>query len=299
MMGNPVGIYIGTQAGLTFEDFIVWAFPVMLVSLAATLALMLFWNRKEIRDFDVRLAERIGRNLSLVPRIKVPYKRSLALLFGTFALIAAHHQIEQFFSLEKNSVLLIAPLICAGVTMIARPARARHYVERDIDWWTLLFFMMLFSVAGSLEHVGLTSRLAQGFSEHCGHSPVLLVPAVMAISALGSAFVDNVVFVAAFSPVIRELSQTMFAMPLWWALLFGACFGGNITMIGSTANIVAIGLLEKQSHPRVRFWQWLKIGSVSALVSGMIAWGLLHALSPAMERYAERQEARSSVGAQR
>lgn len=291
MMGNPVGIYIGTQAGLTFQDFMVWAFPIMLVALAATVAVTLLWHRAELREFNQRLAERMERNLSLAPRLEVPYKRSLILLIGTFALIALHHQIEGLLSLEKNSVLLIAPLICAGITMIARPARARHYVEREIDWWTLLFFMLLFAVAGTLEHVGLTARMARTFTEHYGHDPANLILVIMATTAIGSAFVDNVVFVAAFAPVIRSLSETVFAMPLWWALLFGACFGGNITMIGSTANIVALGLLEKQSHVRIRFWQWLKIGTVSALVACFVAWGMLRILSPAMTRYAARSQA--------
>ncbi|MBP7829698.1 MAG: anion permease [Kiritimatiellae bacterium] len=291
MMGNPVGIYIGTQAGLTFTDFMVWAFPIMLLALAATVVVTLLWYRADLREFDRRLAERMERNLSLAPRLEVPYKRSLALLIGTFTLIALHHQIEHVLKLDKNSVLLIAPLICAGITMIARPARARHYVEREIDWWTLMFFMLLFAVAGTLEHVGLTARMADAFTARFGHEPAGLIPVILATTAVGSAFVDNVVFVAAFSPVIRGLSESMFAMPLWWALLFGACFGGNITMIGSTANIVALGLLEKHSHVRIRFLQWLKVGFVSALVACLVAWGLLRVLSPAMERYAARRAA--------
>ena len=291
MMGNPVGIYIGTQAGLTFQDFMLWAFPIMLLALAATVGLTLFWYRAALRDFDERLAERMSRHLSLAPKVDVPYQRGLILLVATFGIIALHHQVEQWLDLEKNSVLLIAPLICAGVTMIYRQHRARHYVEHEVDWWTLLFFMLLFAVAGTLEHVGLTDRMARGFAARYGREPGLLIPVILLTTALGSAFVDNVVFVAAFSPVIRGLSETMFAMPLWWALLFGACFGGNITMIGSTANIVALGMLEKHSHIHLRFLQWLKVGAASALVAMLVAWGMLRLLSPAMERYAERAHA--------
>ncbi|MGD9781846.1 MAG: SLC13 family permease, partial [Kiritimatiellia bacterium] len=172
-----------------------------------------------------------------------------------------------------------------GITLIFRQERARHFVERVVDWWTLTFFMMLFAVAGTLEHVGLTARMAEVFTARFGHDTAGLIPVVLATTAVGSAFVDNVVFVAAFSPVIRSLSETVFAMPLWWALLFGACFGGNVTMIGSTANIVALGLLERHSHQRIGFWQWFKVGTASALVACLVAWGLLAALSPAMARY--------------
>ena len=97
---------------------------------------------------------------------------------------------------------------------------------------------------------------------------------------------DNVIFVAAFSPVIEQLSLTLKDLPLWWALLFGACFGGNITMIGSTANIVALGMLERKSHIHVSFFQWLKVGFISALLAAAIAWAGIMLCSPLMpDRY--------------
>ncbi len=282
MMGNPVGIYIGTQAGLTFGDFFRWAFPIMLVALASCVAITMFWFRRDLDVFDERLAERMGRQLSLVPKVVVPYKRGLAVLLLTLAFIASHHALEEGLHLDKNSILLVAPLACAGCIMLFKRDRARHYVEHEVDWWTLLFFMLLFAIAGTLEYTGVTEIVAHGFVQLCGDRPAMLVPAIMATTAIGSAFVDNVIFVAAFSPVITELGRDVAAMPLWWALLFGACFGGNITLIGSTANIVALGMLEKQSHTGIGFIQWLKIGALSALAACLIAWGLLVLLAPYM-----------------
>jgi Na+/H+ antiporter NhaD/arsenite permease-like protein len=282
MMGNPVGIYIGTQAGFTFQDFVVWAFPTMLLALAATVSVTLYWYRKDLREFDAALQDRVSRHLSLVSKVEIPYQRGLAVLAFTLALIASHHAMEKWLGLDRNSILLVAPLIAAGVIMVVRRDRARHYVEREVDWWTLLFFMLLFAIAGTLEYTGVTRRAAEGVAGVFGTRPVVLVPAVMAMSAMGSAFVDNVVFVAAASPVIHELGRTTPAMPLWWALLFGACFGGNITLIGSTANIVALGLLEKNAHEHVRFWDWLKIGLLSALVACAIAAAALLLMAPHM-----------------
>jgi len=287
MLGNPVGIFIGTQAGFAFQDFIVWAFPVMLLSLAATAGTTLFWYRRELAEFDRRLKARLDRSLSLAPKVEVPYKRGLVLLAVTILFIASHHFLEVLLRLERNSILLVAPLACAGVVMIFRRERARHYVEREVDWWTLLFFMLLFAIAGTLEHTEVTTFMANVFAHWFGKTPAVLVPLIMAVTAIGSAFVDNVIFVAAFSPVIQELEtklveQSVSGMPLWWALLFGACFGGNITMIGSTANIVALGMLEKHSRAQVRFWQWFKIGLLSAFVACLIAWALIMLLSPFM-----------------
>ncbi len=282
MMGNPVGIYIGTKGGLTFADFMIWSFPIMLLALALTVAVTLFYYRKELAQFDISLKERLARNLSLAPVVDVPYKQGLAVILLTVAMIASHHAIENLLGLGKNSVLLIAPLICSGVLMILRRDRARYYVEREVDWWTLLFFMLLFAIAGTLEHTHVDQVMANSFANVCGESHTVLIPFILWISALGSAFVDNVIFVAAFCPVIEQLSTTVKDLPLWWALLFGACLGGNITMIGSTANIVALGMLEKRSHVHVGFFQWLKVGGLATLVSTSLVWGCLYLLEPLM-----------------
>jgi Na+/H+ antiporter NhaD/arsenite permease-like protein len=282
MMGNPVGIFIGTKAGLTFGDFFTWAFPIMLVALGSCVVVTLIWFRKELTLFDERLRERMDRQLSLVPKVVVPYRRGLAVLLLTLGFIASHHALEEALHLGKNSILLVAPLACSGIIMLFKRDRARYYVEREVDWWTLLFFMLLFAIAGTLEHTEVTQVIADGFVNLCGDKPAILIPSIMITTALGSAFVDNVIFVAAFSPVITALGETMPSMPLWWSLLFGACFGGNITLIGSTANIVALGMLEKQAHTHIGFLQWLKIGALSAFIAMTIAWAMLSVMAPHM-----------------
>jgi Na+/H+ antiporter NhaD/arsenite permease-like protein len=111
----------------------------------------------------------------------------------------------------------------------------------------------------------------------------MLVPLVMSMAALGSAFVDNVIFVSAFIPVVQQLvGETATVHPLWWALLFGACFGGNITMIGSTANIVALGMLEKRYRIRIHFFEWFRVGLAAGLIASVIAWMVLSVTGPLM-----------------
>ena len=272
MMGNPVGIYIGNKGGLTFGDFMMWSFPLMMVSLLLTIGFLLFHYRNDLKQFDIALENRLAQGLSLAPVVNVPYKRGLLLISFTIIAIASHHPLESLFGLAKNSVLLITPLICAGVVMILKPSRARHYIEQEVDWWTLLFFMLLFSVAGTLQFTGVDAVMAHGFASIAGTSLNSLIPFVFTVSAVGSAFVDNVIFVAAFCPVIEQLSFTVHDFPLWWALLFGACFGGNITMIGSTANIVALGMLEKRSNSsHMTFFTWFKVGIMATIISGVLA----------------------------
>lgn len=283
MLGNPVGILIGSRAGLTFEDFMLWAFPVMLASLVATIALLMIWYRKDIRELDNRLKQRRGHALPLGPTVAVPYRRGLLLIVGTIGLVALHHRIELLLGLETNTVLYMAPLVSAGIVMIWRRGRARHYIEHDVEWWTLLFFLMLFGVAGTLQYTQVTNEIALSLKHYLGGKPEMLVPMVMSLAALGSAFVDNVIFVAAFIPVIRELiGEPTTVHPLWWALLFGACFGGNITMIGSTANIVALGMLEKRYRIRINFFEWFRVGLAAGFIASLVAWLVLSVTGPLM-----------------
>ncbi|HPN84619.1 MAG TPA: SLC13 family permease, partial [Victivallales bacterium] len=133
MMGNPVGIFVGTRAGLTFEDFMIWSFPIMLVCLMACIVTTLLYYRKDLDEFDEKLKDRLSRDLGLAPKIDVPYKQGLVVLILTVLFIASHHQLEKLLSLEKNSILLIAPLICSGLIMLFKHDRARYYVEREVD----------------------------------------------------------------------------------------------------------------------------------------------------------------------
>jgi Na+/H+ antiporter NhaD/arsenite permease-like protein len=217
----------------------------------------------------------------LGPLVRIPHRRGLCVLLATVLIIAFHHQIENILGLtgagNTNAFLIITPLIISGLLMVYRPHRARYYVEHEVEWWTLLFFMLLFAVAGGLREQEVTGRLADKLAEFTTGGPRALVPFVLGITLIGSAFVDNIVFVAAFNPVIQSLMEHSYDYSiLWWALLFGACFGGNITVVGSTANIVALGLLEKRGHAHIAFFEWLKIGVVIGILTGVIAWGMLN-----------------------
>jgi len=278
MLGNPVGILIGTKAGFGFADFLIWATPVMLVSLLVAMAVVLIFYKKEIRLLSERLEARRQMQLGLGPLVRVPFRRGLVILITAITFIGLHHRIELALGVAKNTMLIVAPLAIAGVLMIYRHKRARHYIESEVEWWTLLFFMMLFSVAGALENTGVTAGIAERFSRFFGHNVTVLTPLILVMTALGSAFVDNIVFVAAFIPIVKSLGET----PLWWALLFGACFGGNITAIGSTANIVALGMMEKRYRTQGTFAAWLKFGVLIGVVTCGVAWLAILLLTPFM-----------------
>ncbi|MCM8793414.1 MAG: SLC13 family permease [Candidatus Omnitrophica bacterium] len=286
VLGNPIGILIATKSGLTFEDFIFKAFPLMLVSLAVTILIIRFWYHKPLEELDKKIKE-LGANEILVRLISVPPEKILKVALGIFGLtlcfISLHHRLEIILGLAPNTILLLVPLISSGLVMFWRWKKARAYIEKDVEWWTLLFFLMLFAQSGTLKYTGATDVFARRISALVGHNLIFLTGCLLWLSCFGSSILDNVVLVAAFIPVVQGFASLGFSLrPLWWALLFGACYGGNITLVGSTANIVALGLLEKEKEIRIKFLQWLGIGLIVGIVTTALAWYYLAIIYPKM-----------------
>jgi len=276
VLGNPIGILIATKSGLSFEDFITKAFPLMLLCLMTTICIVGIWYRKTLRELDNKIKE-LGANEILIRLISVPLEKQLKICLGIFGMtlffISLHHRLELFWGVEPNTILLVVPLISAGLVMIWKWRRARDYIEKDVEWWTLLFFLLLFAQAGTLKYTGATDVLAKHLVSIAGNSPPVLIGIVLWVSTIGSSILDNVVLVAAFIPVIQSFqSLNLNLQPLWWALLFGGCLGGNITMVGSTANIVALGILEKEKNIHVTFLRWFWIGLIVGLITTAVVW---------------------------
>ena len=274
LLGNPIGILIALRAGLTFEDFLTRALPLSLIVLAATVGILCIWYRDYIRDISSRLAakenaEDLARSASLDSAEKV----NIALFVLMIVLIGLHGRLETFFGITENGLLIMLPVVFAGLVMFYRPAKVRQYVEREVEWSSLLFFMFLFAQAGVIQSSGVAEFLAKRLVEGTGTHPKLVSAVTLFSSGILSGVLDNTVVVASYIPVVKNLHLLHFGLkPLWWCLLFGACFGGNITAIGSTANIVALGLLEKEQGRKINFVEWLKLGLTVGIVSLVISY---------------------------
>jgi Na+/H+ antiporter NhaD/arsenite permease-like protein len=200
-------------------------------------------------------------------------KISLAIFGATLAIIALHHRFELLLHLRSNTILLTMPLLSSGCVMAWKWKKAREYIERRVEWWTLLFFLLLFAQAGTLKYTGATDVFAQKISAFSGKSPFAVTSILLWTSAIGSSILDNVVLVAALIPVVQSFHALGVASQnLWWALLFGGCLGGNITLVGSTANIVALGILEKEKNIKIDFFRWFWVGLVVGLITICIVW---------------------------
>jgi Na+/H+ antiporter NhaD/arsenite permease-like protein len=287
VLGNPIGILLALRAGLSFEDFMRWSFPVSLVGLVCLMVIILVWQRGDLKVLRTKIDAQLESGSAVLDewaevKDRAFFKWGIVLFLGVVISLALHYRLELLLGLERDTLLVAISITGAGIAMLWKRDKAEDYLERGVSRGTLVFFMFLFSVAGCLAHTGVTGKIA-GVVAGLTASPVLLTIIIALGAALGSAALDNVVLVAALIPVVQAFgAMGVNNFPLWWALLHGACYGGNITMVGSTANIVALGMMEKRTGYHMTFRKWILIGLAGGLLPLFVAQALLLIQLPLM-----------------
>lgn len=279
-VGNPIGVMIALRAGLTFADFLRWAAPISLVALGITIVICLTLFRKTLAELKEKMKKKGNEPHELE---HVHYKKSdinlcWVLFLSTIISLVMHHNIEHYFHLEKNTLLIGTALFFGAIAIFLKADDARDFFNRRVDWWTLSFFLILFASVGTLKYVGVTQRVAEGMIQLAGGGSYYLITLFTAAISLLTAFMDNVLAVATFIPVVSEIQKAgIYVFPFWWAMLFGGTLYGNATVIGSTANIVAMGMLEKEKHEPIKFMTWLIPGVIVSTATILAAMLLLFA----------------------
>ncbi|MBS7620040.1 hypothetical protein KEJ21_05280 [Candidatus Bathyarchaeota archaeon] len=285
VVGNPVGVMIAFRGGLSFSDFLRWATPISVLALFLTVVISLRLFRREVRSLSesmsmdgetVKVNQEIHENHTWV---------SWIIFIGTIVLLALHHPIEEFFHLSSNALLIGVAMGAASLALLIDLEKGREIIEKRVDWRTLLFFALLFASVGTLQYVGVTELLAKGILSISDGSDLSVLLTLTPIASILSAFMDNVLAVAMFLPIVSSLAEAgVYVFPLWWAMLFSGTFFGNLTLIGSTANIVANGMLERERKMHISFLEWIKAGVVVAVPTMVLAVFLLYLQMPLMPR---------------
>jgi Na+/H+ antiporter NhaD/arsenite permease-like protein len=173
------------------------------------------------------------------------------------------------FHLEPSIVALLG----AGILVLISRSKPRHYLA-SVEWETLLFFAGLFIMVGALVETGVIASLARLATDATGGDALFAVMLVLLVSALLSGVIDNIPYVATMSPLVAELAAHTpdpgHAQALWWALALGADFGGNLTAVGASANVVVIGIAKRSGTP-ISFWDFTKKGAIVTLITIAIA----------------------------
>ena len=178
--------------------------------------------------------------------------QSLMLLGFTILLFALHG----LFHMPVSVAALIGSLVLLAVS----GEDIVEMLEHEVEWPTLVFFIGLFMVIAGAEETGLIQMIANWVKDLSGGNLTTAIILVLWVSAIASAFIDNIPFTATMLPIIAFLNQTIPGAEsgvLWWSLALGACLGGNGTMIGASANVVTVGLAEKAGY-HISFITYMK-----------------------------------------
>ncbi|MFZ5821019.1 MAG: SLC13 family permease [Chloroflexota bacterium] len=268
LVGDPPNVLIGSAAGFSFTDFLVHSLPIVLAAWFGALALLRFLFRRElaVRPRNVKAVMKLSPSESL--NDPVTARRILIVLGAAIVLFFVHHLLH----LSPAFVALIA-----AATALVWVQPDVNELLKKVEWSVLVFFGSLFVMVGGLEAAGVLDVLIDLLEAAAGIPPLLLGLGMIWVVAGLSAVVDNVPITIALIPVIQGLERTgIDIQPLWWALAFGAGFGGNGTIIGSTANIIVTTLSEKTRTP-ITSKLWTKRGLPVMLVTCFIA-SILYAL---------------------
>jgi Na+/H+ antiporter NhaD/arsenite permease-like protein len=261
LIGDPPNILIGSAAGIDFISFLANMAPPSILVLAAYAALIHYQFRKKLPSREA-VAERIqfldSRGLITNPRLLKQCLFVLALVFAGFLSHSALH-------------LEVATIAMSGATLLLIITRQDpHTIFERVEWSTLMFFVGLFVVVEAVVAVGIIARVGEWLLGITGGNLRLSLHLVLWVSAAGSGIVDNIPYTATMIPLIQSLAASMDIAPLWWALALGADFGGNLTLLGASANVVAANLAERSDH-KITFGEFFRYGFWAVLISLIIS----------------------------
>ena len=262
LIGDPPNIMIGSAAGYSFFDFILYDAPAVAIILVAILGVFyaLYGRKMNVDD------EHKARITELDEHAQIKNRRLLKQSVVMTALVVVGFMAHGALGLESCIIALGA----AGIIMLISGESIEEALS-NVEWTTLSFFAGLFVIVGALAETGVIGMLANGLIDATGGNVFITMLVLLIGSAVISSFLDNIPFVATMIPILLAMESTgMDVTPLWWAVSLGACLGGNGTLIGASANVVLSDISKKNGH-EITFVQFLKTGFPIMLLTVAIA----------------------------
>jgi Na+/H+ antiporter NhaD/arsenite permease-like protein len=274
LIGDPPNIMIGSAVGLSFNDFLYNLAPIApLIMLVTLFVIYLIWGRNMQASREARKRIMQFREQDAITD-KVLLKQSLFVL----ALVIAAFVFAHTLHLEPATIAMFGAALLLLLTNLSNSAERQsedvHTTFGEVEWVTIFFFVGLFIVVHGIEKAGALEIMANQIISLTGGDMKVTAISIIAVSAIVSAIVDNIPFVATMIPVIKSMAPTFGGaenlMPLWWSLALGACLGGNGSLIGASANLIVAGFAERSGH-RIRFLPFMMIAFPLMLLSIVIA----------------------------
>jgi Na+/H+ antiporter NhaD/arsenite permease-like protein len=251
LIGDPPNILIGSAAGLDFGDFLVNLAPVVVVIMVAFVGIMWLAFGRRMEDD----ANRLDILATVDPAAAIKDRSLMIRALVVLVLTLVGFLFHSVLGLEAATIALLG----ATVLMFVGPLDP-HEALRDIEWSTLFFFVGLFMLIEAVVHVGIIGGVADALAGAAGGNLTIATMGILWFSALASAIVDNIPYTATAIPIVdRLIDGGLDGTVLWWALALGACLGGNLTIVGASANIVVANLAARDGHP-ITFMQFFRYG---------------------------------------
>lgn len=251
LIGDPPNIMIGSAVGLTFIDFLKNVGGIAFLMLLITTYIFVLIYKKTLKTTEQAKVKVMSMNENDCIKDKALLVKSLIVLAITITGFMLHGLLHY----ESASIALIG---AAALLLISK--QKTQYILHEVEWKTIFFFIGLFIMVAGIKETGIIKMLAEGVLNLTQGDLVLTTMAILWVSAIASAFIDNIPFVATMIPMIKDMGAIsgMDLNPIWWALSLGACLGGNGTIIGASANVIAIGMAEEHGH-KISFAKFFKI----------------------------------------
>lgn len=261
LIGDPPNIMIGSAAGYSFFDFILYDAPAVAIILVAILGVFyaLYGRKMNVDD------EHKARIMELDEHAQIKNRRLLKQSVVMTALVVVGFMAHGALGLESCIIALGA----AGIIMLISGESIEEALS-NVEWTTLSFFAGLFVIVGALAETGVIGMLANGLIDATGGNVFITMLVLLIGSAVISSFLDNIPFVATMIPILLAMESTgMDVTPLWWAVSLGACLGGNGTLIGASANVVLSDISKKHGY-EITFAKFFKTGFPIMLLTILI-----------------------------
>ena len=270
LIGDPPNIMIGSYAGLSFMDFVMALALVCVVSLIVLLVFTrLIWG-KAYASANIQNVEQFVQELKNEYRITDP--KLLVYGLGVLGFAVFLFLSHGYWHMEVSIAAVMGAAVLLTIAILTDRIDLIELIEKDIEWPTLMFFIFLFMLVGAVEETGLLALIADWILNLSKGNFMAACALILWVAAIMSAFVDNIPFTATMLPIVAYLSTVITGAEntLWWALALGACFGGNGTIIGASANVVTLGIAEARGY-RITFLGFMKTAFPFMIITVLIA----------------------------
>lgn len=274
LIGDPPNILIGSATGLSFMQFLTNLGPVALLVLIVMVPIFKFmWGDELVAAEKDRESIMRFREADSITDMRL-----LVMSLGVLVLVIAGFIIGEHYHIPPGTTAMFGAAVLLLITSVGLESEEQterlHQALIEVEWAALLFFIGLFIIVAGVEHAGLLTILGDKMMAFTGGDAALTAISTLWLSAIVSAAVDNIPFVATMIPLVESMEGAIGGAaalePVWWSLALGACLGGNGSLVGAAANVMVSGMGERAGYP-ISFMKFLKIGLPLMLLSIVIA----------------------------